>query len=135
MSDDRDPVREMAAAYALGALEPDEATRFRHLLATDPRLRREVQEYREVMALMAGSAAPVDPPPAGKARIRRVSAVSRSCRRRLDPVPEPGARESDLETKATLRPVCEMAGKAEIASPWAPALLTDTRSVRWRTRW
>ncbi len=69
MSDDRDPIREMAAAYALGALEPDEATRFRHLLATDPRLRREVQEYREVMALLAGSVAPVDPPAGGKARI------------------------------------------------------------------
>ena len=44
---------ELAAAYALGALSPDEAQRFEAFLATSPEAQREVAEYREVAALLA----------------------------------------------------------------------------------
>jgi len=44
---------ELAAAYALGALSPDEAQRFEAFLATSAEARREVAEYREVAALLA----------------------------------------------------------------------------------
>ena len=44
---------ELAAAYALGALSPDEAQRFEAFLATSAEAQREVAEYREVAALLA----------------------------------------------------------------------------------
>lgn len=44
---------DLAAAYALGALSPEETERFEAFLATSPEARREVAEYREVAALLA----------------------------------------------------------------------------------
>jgi anti-sigma-K factor RskA len=44
---------DLAAAYALGALSPDESQRFEAFLATSPEAQREVAEYREVAALLA----------------------------------------------------------------------------------
>jgi len=48
-----DSPRDLAAAYALGALPADEVRRFEAFLATSPETRREVAEYREVAALLA----------------------------------------------------------------------------------
>jgi anti-sigma-K factor RskA len=45
--------QDLAAAYALGALEPDEARRFEAFLAGSPETQREVAEFREVAALLA----------------------------------------------------------------------------------
>jgi anti-sigma-K factor RskA len=54
MSDPRhDPVQDLAAAYALGALSPEESRRFEAHLAGSSEARREVAEYREVAALLA----------------------------------------------------------------------------------
>jgi anti-sigma-K factor RskA len=54
MSDPRmNPVEDLAAAYALGALSPEESRRFEAHLAVSPETRREVAEYREVAALLA----------------------------------------------------------------------------------
>ncbi|HET7425192.1 MAG TPA: anti-sigma factor [Gemmatimonadales bacterium] len=53
--------RDLAAAYALGALAPEEARRFEEFLAGSPETQREVAEYRDVAALLAlggGEAAP-----------------------------------------------------------------------------
>ena len=50
---DQDSPQDLAAAYALGALEPDEARRFEALLAESPEAQREVAEFREVAALLA----------------------------------------------------------------------------------
>jgi anti-sigma-K factor RskA len=44
---------DLAAAYALDALSPEEAQRFEAFLATSPEAQREVAEYREVAALLA----------------------------------------------------------------------------------
>jgi anti-sigma-K factor RskA len=48
-----DSPQDLTAAYALGALSPDETRRFEAFLATSPDARREVAEYREVAALLA----------------------------------------------------------------------------------
>jgi len=48
-----DSPRDLAAAYALGALAPEEARRFEAFLAGSPETQREVAEYREVAALLA----------------------------------------------------------------------------------
>jgi anti-sigma-K factor RskA len=49
----RDAVHDLAAAYALGALSPDEARQFEAFLATSPEAEREVAEFREVATLLA----------------------------------------------------------------------------------
>jgi anti-sigma-K factor RskA len=48
-----DSPRDLAAAYALGALAPEEARRFEAFLAGSPEAQREVAEYRDVAALLA----------------------------------------------------------------------------------
>jgi anti-sigma-K factor RskA len=48
-----DSPRDLAAAYALGALEPEDARRFEAYLAGSPEAQREVAEYRDVAALLA----------------------------------------------------------------------------------
>jgi anti-sigma-K factor RskA len=50
---EQDSPQDLAAAYALGALAPDEARRFEAYLAGSPEAQREVAEYREVAALLA----------------------------------------------------------------------------------
>jgi anti-sigma-K factor RskA len=50
---------DLAAAYVLGALEPEEARAFEERLARSPALQRQVQELREVSTLLSlGSPAP-----------------------------------------------------------------------------
>jgi anti-sigma-K factor RskA len=49
----QDSVQDLAAAYALGALSPEEVSRFEAFLATSPEAQREVAELREVAALLA----------------------------------------------------------------------------------
>ncbi len=49
----QDPIQDLAAAYALGALSPDEVSRFEAFLATSPETQREVAELQEVAALLA----------------------------------------------------------------------------------
>jgi anti-sigma-K factor RskA len=56
---DRDTLRDLAAAYVLGALDPDEVRSFEARLATSDELRREVVALGEVSGLLALGAAPV----------------------------------------------------------------------------
>lgn len=55
MSHPADPEspRDLAAAYALGALAPEDARRFEEFLVGSPETQRAVAEYREVAALLA----------------------------------------------------------------------------------
>lgn len=50
---DTGDLKDLAAAYVLGALEPAEHAAFEAFLATSPEAQREVAEYREVNALLA----------------------------------------------------------------------------------
>ncbi len=52
-----EPIRELAAGYALGALTKEEAAAFEAAMAQSPELAREVAEYREVNALLGHAAA------------------------------------------------------------------------------
>jgi anti-sigma-K factor RskA len=60
---------ELAAAYALGALEPDEIAAFEAQLLRDPELRALVVELRGVSALVAGGAPRLKPSAALRARV------------------------------------------------------------------
>ena len=50
---EQETLQDLAAAYALGALSPEEARRFEAFLAGSPEAQREVAEYRDVAALLA----------------------------------------------------------------------------------
>jgi len=65
---EQDTPQDLAAAYALGALSPEETRRFEAYLAGSPEAQREVAEYREVAALLA--LAGPDPVPAPNLRER-----------------------------------------------------------------
>jgi len=58
-----DSPRDLAAAYALGALAPEEARRFEAYLAGSAEAQREVAEYRDVAALLALGEADGEPGP------------------------------------------------------------------------
>ena len=62
-------MRELAAAYALGALSPEETQAFEAYLATSPETQREVAEYREVSAMLATTAGSLAPSVDLKARV------------------------------------------------------------------
>ena len=83
MSDPRtDPVQDLAAAYALGALSPEESRRFEAHLADSPEAQREVAEYREVAALIALGGEDAAPGP--ELRRRVLDRVSESKRRPME---------------------------------------------------
>jgi anti-sigma-K factor RskA len=73
---------ELAAAYALGALEPEEARAFEALLATSPAAQREVAAFREVGALLALGA-----PEAAPAADLRDRVIQRATRDKIVPLP------------------------------------------------
>jgi anti-sigma-K factor RskA len=61
--------RDLAAAYALGALAPEEARRFEEFLAGSPEAQREVAEYRDVAALLALGGPEAAPDPGLRRRV------------------------------------------------------------------
>lgn len=73
---------ELAAAYALGALDPEEARAFEALLATSPAAQREVAAFREVSALLA-----LGGPQAGPAADLRERVIQRATRDKVVPMP------------------------------------------------
>lgn len=62
-------LRDLAAAYALGALSPEEAQQFEGYMANSPEARRDVAEFREAAALMARGNASTIPSPALKSKV------------------------------------------------------------------
>jgi anti-sigma-K factor RskA len=69
----QDTPRDLAAAYALGALSAEETQRFEAFLATSPETQREVAEYRDVAALLALDGE--EAPPAGDLRDRVIARI------------------------------------------------------------
>ncbi len=80
--------QDLSAAYALGALTPEEARRFEEFLATSPEAQREVAEFRDVAALLALAEAPA---PGSDLRDRVLARVGSSKAAPLSP-PRPAQR-------------------------------------------
>jgi len=93
-------LRDLAAAYALGALAPEETRAFEAFLATSPEAQREVADYRETAALLALGSAGGRPGAALRARVE--AAISAVTPERMD-----AAR-------------AEPARRAARRSPWGP---------------
>ena len=78
-SQDRDSqdLKDLAAAYALGALDPAEARSFEAFLATSPEARRVVAEFREVATLLATTTEGAGPGPSSDLRDRVLARVAK----------------------------------------------------------
>lgn len=74
-------LKEQAAAYALGALSPEDARAFEAYLRTSAEAQREVAEYREVSALLAANA-----PARAPAADLRARVLARATRDRAVPL-------------------------------------------------
>lgn len=73
-ADDRPDVRDLLPAYALDAVDDVERRAVERVLATDPDARRELDEYRDVVAAFAVESAP--PPGLRDAVLARVAATA-----------------------------------------------------------
>ena len=73
---DSQDIKDLAAAYALGALDLAEARSFEAFLATSAEARREVAEFREVAALLATTTEAGAPGPSGDLRHRVLTRVA-----------------------------------------------------------
>jgi len=86
---EQETLLDLAPAYALGALSPEEALRFEAYLAGSPEAQREVAEYREVAALLALGGPEAAPTPELRervlSRIRGPSASRPAAPRRRSP--------------------------------------------------
>lgn len=70
MSDDETvTMKDLAPAYAMGALDADERARFERALADDPALAAEVAAFRDVAGLIGAGAPAATPSPALRARV------------------------------------------------------------------
>jgi anti-sigma-K factor RskA len=74
---DDSSLRDLAAAYALGALSPEETRAFEAYLATSSDARREVAELRETAALLAVAGPEVHPGPELRRRVLDAVAASK----------------------------------------------------------
>ena len=69
-------IEELLPAYAWGELEPDQAARVEHALASSEDLRRELQRYERLSVLLAAAAAQeMEPSGALERRIQRQLAL------------------------------------------------------------
>jgi anti-sigma-K factor RskA len=86
---EQETLQDLAAAYALGALSPEEARRFEAFLAGSREAQREVAEYRDVAALLALGGPEAAPSPDLRermlSRIRGASAHPTAAPRRSAP--------------------------------------------------
>ncbi|MBF4639123.1 anti-sigma factor [Clavibacter michiganensis] len=96
-----DDIRTLTAAYALGAVDAEEAAEFEALLERDPVLRAEVEELRATAADLAWTAEPVDPSPRLKVDIMAMLDATPQ----LPPLVAPSAATDDDRSPA---PVTEL---------------------------
>lgn len=135
---------ETAAAYALGALDADEAAAFESVLATSPELQREVESLREVSGMLGAATAPVAPSVGLKQSLMvQVAATPQLPREAAPPAPEAEGAHSvtgapqeaaPAEHRApTLAAVRSTPAAAPAPIPMS-GLASEKANVRWFSR-
>jgi len=123
-----DDLRSLTAAYALGAVDADEAAEFEAILEGDPVLRAEVEEIRATAAVLAFTTEPVDPSPRLKSDLMAM----------LDATPQLPPLEAPAEAPVDDRraaPVTELRPGSASAAPTAPRGRLGSASSRASERW
>ncbi|MBN9693014.1 MAG: cupin domain-containing protein [Verrucomicrobia bacterium] len=129
-------LQELAAAYALGALERPEAVRLEALAASDPDIRGEVDAFLAVARHLVGRVIPVAPPAelrsAILARIRSTPQLGRApaAEAKLESAPSPEVKAPDLSGFRFVRP-----DEAEWVTGLAPGLRTQTLATNVRSNY
>jgi anti-sigma-K factor RskA len=108
-------MQEQAAAYALGALDAEQAGAFEVSLRADPELRALVRELRSVTEALAGTAPALEPPAAAKTRL--LAEIDQQLRAKAPkPAPAPPA-----STPVGVRAHVPASRPANVWIPWALA--------------
>lgn len=129
-----DDLRTLTAAYALGAVDADEAAEFEALLERDPALRVEVEELRATAADLAWTTEPVDPSP----RLKSDLMAMLDATPQLPPLTAPAAAPLEERRDAPvtrLRPVADIASEPSAPSSSAPRERLGSASSRASERW
>lgn len=90
--------RELLPDYALGLLEPDEAAAVERLLASEPGLRAELQQYLQAAEALAFAYEPVELPPGAADRI------AAGVRQRIAAPSGPAAEPIPLRPRSAIAP-------------------------------
>ncbi len=129
-----DAVRDLAAGFVLGALEPDEAAAVRAHLVTCPEAHPEMSELAGVLPVLAAVVPLVEPPAGLKARIMAAAAADLATRGDTAATPTPGApavlaepirfpTAAERDTRVARRTVAAGTWALRIAAVLAIALL------------
>jgi anti-sigma-K factor RskA len=105
---EQESLLELAPAYTLGALSADEARRFEAFLATSPEAQRQVDEFREVAALLALTGADASPPDTLRDRM-----LARVAQQKLRPL-VPAAAAGEPSARARRSPLLPLALAASL---------------------
>jgi anti-sigma-K factor RskA len=112
-------LRDLAAAYALGALSPEEARSFEAFMATSPEAQHEVAEYRETAVLLALGGEQQRPAPELRGRVH--AAVANSTERPL-PAPDNGSPPRAAARRSPWGPITWVGlAAALLAAAWLGA--------------
>jgi len=112
-----DDIRMLTAAYALGAVDAEEAAEFEALLERDPVLRAEVEELRATAADLAWTTEPVDPSPRLKGDLMGMLDATPQ----LPPLAVPSAVTDDDRRPAPVTELRPAASAGEAPGPAAPS--------------
>ncbi|PPF60898.1 anti-sigma factor [Clavibacter michiganensis] len=131
-----DDIRTLTAAYALGAVDAEEAAEFEALLERDPVLRAEVEQLRATAADLAWTAEPVDPSPRLKVDIMAMLDATPQ----LPPLDAPTAATDDDRSPAPVTELRPAASARAVAGASAPSSSTPrerlgSASARASERW
>jgi anti-sigma-K factor RskA len=120
-----------AAAYALGALEADEAAEFETVLARSPELQREVQSLREATGMLAEATAPLAPSPGLKQSLMAQVAATPQLPREDSAELAAGVAPADPAAFAPTRTLADADARPPIPMS---GLAADKARMRWFAR-
>ncbi|WP_254654502.1 anti-sigma factor [Clavibacter tessellarius] len=127
-----DDLRSLTAAYALGAVDDDEAAEFEAILEGDPVLRAEVEEIRATAAGLAFATEPVAPSP----RLKSDLMAMLDATPQLPPLEAPAEAPADDRPAAPVTELRPAAGTPSAsAGPTAPGGRLGSASARASERW
>ncbi|MFC9560316.1 anti-sigma factor domain-containing protein [Agromyces sp. NPDC056965] len=129
--DELDALRDAVAAYALDAVDADEREAVERALADDPELRGDADGFAETAALLAGAAAPVEPPPDLKSRLM---AQLDGLPQQLPDAPVPAAPPQQLPDASAPAAPTPAAPAAAPAPPREPGPAERAAKRRWFQR-
>jgi len=127
MSTPHESLRDLAAAYALGALSAEETQAFEAYLATSPDARREVAELRETAALLAVAGPEARPGPELRQRVLDAVAASK-----VAPIPRAAASPTQPGRARWVLPWLAAAAALVVAAGLGLRLRTMTTTLAAR---